>query len=148
MVIVTIHSDFGPQENKVCHCSHCLPIYFAMKWCHWIQLSYLQCSKHYDHGIRSHYFMANKWGNNGNSDRLYFLGVQNHCRWWLQPWNLKTLAPWKKSYDKPRQYIEKTETLLCQKKGPYSQSYGFSSSHNMDMEIVFISQGCYEYCVS
>ena len=30
--------------------------------------------------------MANRWGNNGNSDRLYFLGLQNHCRWWLQPW--------------------------------------------------------------
>ena len=28
-----------------------------------------------------------KWGNNGNSDRLYFLGLQNHCGWWLQPWN-------------------------------------------------------------
>ena len=27
------------------------------------------------------------WGNQGNSDRLYFLGLQNHCRWWLQPWN-------------------------------------------------------------
>ena len=27
------------------------------------------------------------WGNNGNSDRLYFGGLQNHCRWWLQPWN-------------------------------------------------------------
>ena len=25
--------------------------------------------------------MANRWGNNGNSDRLYFLGLQNHCRW-------------------------------------------------------------------
>ena len=24
-------------------------------------------------------------GNNGNSGRLYFLGLQNHCRWWLQP---------------------------------------------------------------
>ena len=24
---------------------------------------------------------------NGNSDKLYFLGLQNHCRWWLQPWN-------------------------------------------------------------
>ena len=28
-----------------------------------------------------------------------FLGLQNHCRWWLQPWNEKMLAPWKKSYD-------------------------------------------------
>ena len=24
-------------------------------------------------------------GKNGNSDRLYFLGLQNHCRWGLQP---------------------------------------------------------------
>ena len=24
--------------------------------------------------------MANIWGNNGNCDRLYFLGLQNHCR--------------------------------------------------------------------
>ena len=34
-----------------------------------------------DHGICSHHFMANRWENNGNSDRLYFLGLQNHCRW-------------------------------------------------------------------
>ena len=27
--------------------------------------------------IQSHYFMENRWGNNGNSDRLYFLGFQN-----------------------------------------------------------------------
>ena len=27
------------------------------------------------------HFMANRWGKNGNSDRLYFLGLQNHCRW-------------------------------------------------------------------
>ena len=26
-------------------------------------------------------------GNNRNCERLYFLGLQNHCRWWLQPWN-------------------------------------------------------------
>ena len=28
-----------------------------------------------------------RWGQNGNSDRLYFGGLQNHWRWWLQPWN-------------------------------------------------------------
>ena len=38
-------------------------------------------SKNNDHGIQSHHFMANRWRNNGNSDRLYFLGLQNHCRW-------------------------------------------------------------------
>ena len=26
-----------------------------------------------------------------------FLGLQNHCRQWLQPWNLKTLSPWRKA---------------------------------------------------
>ena len=31
-----------------------------------------------------------------------FGGLQNHCRWWLQPWNYKTLTPWKESYDQPR----------------------------------------------
>ena len=31
--------------------------------------------------MASHHFMANRWGNNGNSDRLYFLRLQNHCRW-------------------------------------------------------------------
>ena len=38
------------------------------------------------------------------------------------------LAPWKKGNDKPRQYIKKQrDYFVC--KGPYSQSYGFSSSH-------------------
>ena len=32
--------------------------------------------KNEDHGIQSHHFMANRWGNNGNSDRLYFLGLK------------------------------------------------------------------------
>ena len=37
-----------------------------------------QHSENEDHGIRSHHFMANRWGNSG---RLYFWGIQNHCRW-------------------------------------------------------------------
>ena len=31
-------------------------------------------------GIRSHHFMVNRWGNSGNCDRHYFLGLQNHFR--------------------------------------------------------------------
>ena len=31
--------------------------------------------------IWSHHFMANRWGNSANSDRLYFGGLQNHFRW-------------------------------------------------------------------
>ena len=56
--------------------------------------------------------MVNRWGNNGNSNRLYFGGLQNHCRWWQQPWNWKTLVSWKKSYDQPRQHIKKKRHYL------------------------------------
>ena len=31
--------------------------------------------------IWSHHFMGNRWGNSGNSVRLYFFRLQNHCRW-------------------------------------------------------------------
>ena len=34
-----------------------------------------QHSENEDHGIWSHHFMANRWGNNGNSERLSFLGL-------------------------------------------------------------------------
>ena len=34
-------------------------------------------SENEDHGIRSQHFMGNRWG---NSVRLYFSGLQNHCR--------------------------------------------------------------------
>ena len=40
-----------------------------------------QHSKNEDHGIQSYHFMANRWENNGNSERHYFGGLQNHCRW-------------------------------------------------------------------
>ena len=38
----------------------------------------LNIQKNEDHGIWSHHFMGNRWG---NSVRLYFLGLQNNCRW-------------------------------------------------------------------
>ena len=41
---------------------------------------------------------------------------------------IKTLAPWKKSYDPPRQHIKKQRCYFADK-GPSSQSYGFSSSY-------------------
>ena len=31
--------------------------------------------------VWSHHFMGNRWGNSGNSVRLYFGGLQDHCRW-------------------------------------------------------------------
>ena len=53
-------------------------------WHSWLKA---QHSENEDHGIRSHHFMGNRWGNSGNSVRLFLGGLQNHCRWWLQPWN-------------------------------------------------------------
>ena len=38
------------------------------------------------------------------------------------------IAPWKKSYDQPRQHITKQRHYFANK-GPFCQSYGFSSSH-------------------
>ena len=84
-----------------------------------------QHSKNEDHGIRSHHFMANSWGNNGNSYRFYFLGLQNHCRWRLQPW---TFAPWKKSYDQPRQHIKKQRNHFANE-GLYRQRCVFTNTH-------------------
>ena len=37
-----------------------------------------QHSKNEDHGVKPPHFIANRCGNNGNSERLYFPGFQNH----------------------------------------------------------------------
>ena len=94
----------------------------------WKSWPTVQHSENKDHGIHSHHFMANRWGNSGNSVRLYIWGLQNHCRWRLQPWNKKTLTPWKESYDQPRQHIKKQRHYFANSVLS-SQSYGFSSSH-------------------
>ena len=41
----------------------------------------LNIQKTKDHGIWSHHFLANRLRNSGNNGRLYFFGLQNHCRW-------------------------------------------------------------------
>ena len=91
--------------------------------------------------------MVNRWGNNVNSDRLYFL-LQNHWRWWLQPQNWKTLAPWKERYDKFWQHIEK-QRLHFADKGPHSQSCGFSSSHvwMWELDCKTLKDWCFQIVV-
>ena len=63
---------------------------------------------------------------NGNSDRLSW--TPKSLQMVTTAMKLKTLAPWKKSYDQPRQHIKKHRHHFANK-GPYSQCYGFSSSH-------------------
>ena len=48
------------------------------EWKSWLKAQHLENK---DHGIWSHHFMANRWGNDGSSDEFYFLVLQNHCRW-------------------------------------------------------------------
>ena len=48
-----------------------------------------QHSENQDHGIWSHHFMANRWGNNGNSERLYFSGLQKSLQMVIAAMKLK-----------------------------------------------------------
>ena len=49
------------------------------EWKSWLKIL---LSKNKYHGIQSHHFMVNIREKSGSSDRFYFLGHQNHCRWW------------------------------------------------------------------
>ena len=72
--------------------------------------------------------MANKRGKGGSNDKFPFLGLQNHCWWWLQSWNQMTLCYQQESSDKPRKCIEKQRHYSALK-GPYSQDYVLPSGH-------------------
>ena len=50
------------------------------EWKSWLKTQHSEN----DHGIQFHHFMANRWGKNGNTDRFYFLWLQNYCRLWLR----------------------------------------------------------------
>ena len=72
--------------------------------------------------------VKNRWGNNGNSDRLYFLGLQKSLQMVTATMKLKDTRSLKKSYETPRQHIKKWRHYFANK-GPSSQSYGFFGSH-------------------
>ena len=75
--------------------------------------------------------MANRWGNNGSSERLYLGGGPPKSLQMVtaaMKLKKKMLAAWKESYDQPRWKIKKQRHYFANK-GPFSQSYGFSSSH-------------------
>ena len=70
--------------------------------------------------------MGNRWGNSGNSVRLYFSGLQNHCRWWLQPWYKKTLLG-RELMTNVDSILKSRDITLSKKVGLVG--YGFSSGH-------------------
>ena len=77
--------------------------------------------------------MANRWGNNGNGERLYFLGpkITANCDYSRE---IKMFAPWKNIYDKPKERMKKQRHHLAHK-GPYSQSCDFYSSQVQMWEL-------------
>ena len=70
--------------------------------------------------------MTNRWG---NSDRLYFFGLQNHCRWWLQPEIKSCLLLGRKVMTNLDSIFKSRDIIYFVNKGSSSQSYGFSSGH-------------------
>ena len=65
--------------------------------------------------MQSYHFNANRWGNSGNSNRLYFFGVSKITANGDCSHEIKTHAPWKKSYDKPRQHIKRQRHYFANK---------------------------------
>ena len=72
--------------------------------------------------------MANRWGNNRKSERLYFLGPQNHSGWWLQHEIKRHLLFGRKAMTNLDSILKKERQYFADKSS-YGQSYGFSSSH-------------------
>ena len=70
----------------------------------------------------------------GKQGQTLWFWAPNHGRWWLQPWNKKMLGPLKKNFGQPRQHIKKQKHCFANK-GPSSQTYGFSSSHEWMWEF-------------
>ena len=58
----------------------------------------------------------------------FILGAPKSLQMVTVAMKLKTVTPWKKSYDQPRQHIEKQRHYFASK-GPSIQGYGFSSGH-------------------
>ena len=71
--------------------------------------------------------MGNRWGNSGNSVRLFFWAPKS-LQMVIAAMKLKDVYSLKESYDQHRQHIKKQRHYF-DNKDPSSQSYGFSSSH-------------------
>ena len=84
----------------------------------------LNTQKAKDHGIWFYHFMVNRWGNNGNSERLYILGYKitadGDCSHEIK----RCLLLERKAITNPRQHIKKQRHYFANK-GPSSQSYVF-----------------------
>ena len=94
------------------------------EWKCWFKIHH---SENQDHGLRSHHFMANRWRNDGNSDRLYVLGDPKSLQIMIAAMKIKYAYSLEEKYDQPRQHIKKQRHYFVIK-GTSSQGYVFSSS--------------------
>ena len=78
--------------------------------------------------MQSNHLTANRWGNNGNSERLYFWGAPKSLQIMTAAMKLKDACSLEEKLDQPRQHIKKQRHYFPNK-DLSSQSYGFSSSH-------------------
>ena len=77
----------------------------------------------------------NRWGNNGNSDRLFWGGgPPKSLHMVTAAMKLKDACSFKEKLDPPRQHIKRHRHYFANK-GPSSQSYAFSSSHEWIQEL-------------
>ena len=72
--------------------------------------------------------MGNRWGNSGNSVRLYFLGAPKSLQMVTAAMKLKDAYSLEGKLDQPRQHIKKQRHYFANK-DTSSQGYGFSSGH-------------------
>ena len=69
--------------------------------------------------------MANRWGISGNSVRVYLLGAPKSLQMVTAAMKLKD-APWKESYDTPRQCIKKSRDITLPTMVLIVKALGFS----------------------
>ena len=69
-----------------------------------------------DHGIWSHHFMGNRWGNSGNSVRLYFSGAPKSLHMVIAAMKLKDVYSLEGKLCPTWITYSKIETLLCQQR--------------------------------
>ena len=63
------------------------------------------------------------------TERLYFGGLQNHCRWWLQPWNKRRLLLGRKAMTNLDSILKSRDIITLPTKVHLVKTMVFSSSH-------------------
>ena len=111
----------------------------------------LNIQKDKDHGIWPHHFMANRWGRSGNNDSFFFLGskisVDSDCSHEIKTHLLlgkkKVMTNLDSILKSQRHYFADKVIVRIQTIGPYSTSYGFSTSHVWIWELDIKKDECW-----